>query len=216
MLLPVATIAALLTVFAVLAWQVRSGGAVTACDTWVREHAKARHGSPLRAYAEIAAEAGMAPLALGVLAFGAAGLAWRRHTWDPLVRALASGALLAATVPALKWWFARPGPFTASGTAGFGGYFPSGHTALAVVCYGTLVLLLRSGRGWRTWAACVTGLIALVVGAGLVLRGYHWVSDVLAAYTLSGAILTAVFGLSQTRETRPAHRPDGYRVHDTS
>ena len=93
-------------------------------------------------------------------------------------------------IPA-KIIIARPGPGTGTLTAGSWGYFPSGHTSTACVCYSIAVLLLVAGRAARVRRAALAGLAVLwlLVGVALVWSDYHWASDVLAGWALSGLIV---------------------------
>lgn len=75
------------------------------------------------------------------------------------------------------------------------GYFPSGHTATALVCAGTLAAIAAERHPeWRgrLWAA-VTVWTCLVAGS-LVYHRYHWPSDVLGAALLGLLILRRLPG----------------------
>jgi undecaprenyl-diphosphatase len=81
------------------------------------------------------------------------------------------------------------------GDANFG-YFPSGHTADAMLCYGTSALILcfilpLSRRARRlTAAAAVT--LALLTVFGLLWSDYHWLSDILGSVCYCGAALVVL------------------------
>lgn len=90
-----------------------------------------------------------------------------------------------------KWVVARPRP----NLQPYG--FPSGHTLAAVVFFGALVCLLRTGRqsrGWR-WAGTVGSvLVVLAIAYSRLYLDAHWLSGVLGGLTGGGAYL--VFGLA--------------------
>jgi undecaprenyl-diphosphatase len=93
------------------------------------------------------------------------------------------------------------------------GYYPSGHTATAVVAYGCATLLLRP---WLRTAlarrALITLCAALVLGAsyGLVRRGYHWPLDVAASWCLCAVLLSALWLFVRAAVTKPGQsQPPG-------
>ncbi|MCM2578895.1 phosphatase PAP2 family protein [Streptomyces meridianus] len=180
--------------FALLSWQVAVSGPLLTAD----EHAgRAAVGSDVpRAVAEFAADLGsplvaVPPAAVVVLVCV---LRDRRSGvpswWLPLaVTVLATAAVPALVVP-LKILVARPGPDGPLG--GYPGFYPSGHAATAAVAYGlaALVLLRRTERtAARRLAVAVAGAGVAAVGAGVVLRGYHWPLDVLGSWCLAGLLL---------------------------
>lgn len=188
---------ALLAAFALLSWQVATHGPVTGLDIRVRDRVQEWAAEPalsaLRPVGHALADLGSLPIALPVLLFAAALAVWRAH--GPRPAALTAGALAALTaVVPLKFWAARPGPGQiAVGRAALG-FFPSGHTADAVICYGMAALLLC---GWvlagpLARRAARSGAAALVVLtiAGLLWSDYHWLSDTLASLCWGGAALT--------------------------
>jgi undecaprenyl-diphosphatase len=101
-------------------------------------------------------------------------------------------ALVPAIVVPLKELIARGGtPAVPPGT----GYYPSGHTATAMIAYGsaTLVLLpwLRTSYA-RRGAVILCALLVAGVSFGLVRRGYHWPLDVVASWCLGTVLLTSL------------------------
>jgi undecaprenyl-diphosphatase len=145
---------------------------------------------------ELLSDLGNVQIALPVLLLGAGYAAWRSRRggtdrwWWPAAGALLLMALVPALVIPLKELTDRPGtPAVPPAT----GYFPSGHTATAVIAYGAATLLLlpllRSAAARR---AVVTGCAALVLGVsyGLVRRGFHWPLDVVASWCLGTVLLT--------------------------
>jgi hypothetical protein len=69
---------------------------------------------------------------------------WSRTPW-PVVGAAPAVVAMTVTVLVGKWLLARPGP-PGSDAVDSLGYYPSGHTATALVCTGTLAVLVA-------WAA---------------------------------------------------------------
>jgi membrane-associated phospholipid phosphatase len=74
-----------------------------------------------------------------------------------------------------------------------------------VVTWSVAVVLIR-GRLGRAGAALV-GAIGLLVGWALVYAGFHWFSDVLAAYPFAVALTWLVLRISGPRAGR-ANRAD--------
>lgn len=150
-------------------------------------------------------------LAVAVLAVVAVLLAIWRRTLRPLLVAATGVALLLVTVIPAKIIIARPGPGTGALAAGSWGYFPSGHTSTACVCYSIAVLLLTAGRPAWVRRAALAGLavVWLLVGAALVWCDYHWASDVLAGWALSGLIVWLALRVRLPgwlrRDPRPSH-----------
>jgi membrane-associated phospholipid phosphatase len=144
-----------------------------------------------RAPAQLITDLGRETVAVPVLAVVAAVLAIRGHTLRPLLVAATGVVLLLVTVIPAKIIIGRPGPGTTTLAAGSWGYFPSGHTSTACVCYSIAVLLLIAGRPSWVRRAALAGLAAvwLLVGAALVWCDYHWASDVLAGWALSALIV---------------------------
>ncbi len=76
--------------------------------------------------------------------------------------------------------------------------FPSGHTMMATVFYGTLcALIVSSVRGWwwRALAIGVAVFLVLLVGFSRIYLGAHYLSDVLAAIAEGLAWLAFCFVL---------------------
>ncbi|CAL9428068.1 hypothetical protein SUDANB145_01986 [Streptomyces sp. enrichment culture] len=188
--------------FALITWQVVADGPLIRVD----ERLSRALVRPDR-FSELLADLGNTQVALPVLVAALAYAAWRGRStgtdqwWLPPL----AGALLMALVPALvvplKIWTDRPGtPAVEPAT----GYYPSGHTATAVVAYGAAVLvllpLLRSAAVRRR--LCLAGaVLVLAASYGLVRRGYHWPLDVVAGWCLFGALLCCLRLLVGRRRT---------------
>lgn len=130
-----------------------------------------------------------------------------RLRWWPGTLTLGVFGGSALVVVVLKYAVGRDGPSDDVGPDGYPGYFPSGHTAVAVVAVGLIVFLISTGRRPVALArrnGLVAGSLAgLVVGASTVLGGFHWVSDVLASLAIAAAFLVMGFGMVETYLVRP-------------
>ncbi len=153
-----------------------------------------------RALSEAASDLGNLTVALPMLVCAMA-YAVRRGRWAAALWAGLAMALVPLLVVPLKLWTARPGPLEPWAH----GYFPSGHTATAMVAY-TGAALLVSRR-----LLPVAVLLTAVTAAGLVLRGFHWPLDVLASVALCLPLLrwpvfAARYGrAAATRTDEPEH-----------
>ncbi|MCX4547848.1 phosphatase PAP2 family protein [Streptomyces sp. NBC_01500] len=165
--------------FALITWQVMSTGPLLRLDVRVDHQLVGTGPGRLSAYLS---DLGNAQVAVVVLVAAMAYALWRGSRFDVLAAGLAMAAVPALVVP-LKLWVARPGPLDPST-----GYFPSGHTATAMVAYGGAALLVTpyTRRNWPVPAAVV---LTLATSTGLVLHGYHWPLDVVASWCLCGALL---------------------------
>ncbi|MFE0735118.1 phosphatase PAP2 family protein [Streptomyces sp. NPDC058855] len=178
-----------LVALAVVTWQVLVHGPLARLDERVSRSLVDAVPRPL---SELASDLGNLTVALPVLVCAMAYAVWRGRRRDALFAGLAMAAVPLLVVP-LKEWTARPGPLEPWAE----GYFPSGHTATAMVAYfGAAFLVSRR-------LAPVAAALTAVTGTGLVLRGYHWPLDVVASGCLGFLILGVSSGrLRSARSTR--------------
>ncbi|MBW3614465.1 MAG: phosphatase PAP2 family protein [Actinobacteria bacterium] len=141
------------------------------------------------------------------VAAGAAFVCWRgrrRLALYLVVTAIGGGIVDTAVKVAVN----RPRPEVASPLAtAFGKSFPSGHAMSSTVTYGALLLVLLPAlpRRWRLVALAVTVALVLAIGVSRLMLGVHYVSDVVAGWTLGLAWLcgaTAAFSIWRTDEGR--------------
>lgn len=130
-----------------------------------------------------------------------------RQAWWPGVLTLAVFGGSELVVLALKYAVGRDGPSEDAGVDGYPGFYPSGHTAVAVVAIAVIVFLLSTWRrpvGMARRNGLVAGGVAgLVIGVSTVCGGFHWVSDVLASLVIASAFLVVGFGMAETYLTGP-------------
>lgn len=169
--------------FSFLTWQVLVSGPLLTPDARL---SRALVRTVPDAVTERLSDLGNIPVALPVLLLALGYALWRGDRLGPAAAAVAMAVVPALVVP-LKEWTGRPGPLEPWAA----GYYPSGHTATAFVAYAGAALLVRPyTRGpWPTvLAVLLTGLTA----TGLVLRGFHWPTDVLASLLLCAPLLFGV------------------------
>ncbi|MFA3876802.1 phosphatase PAP2 family protein [Streptomyces sp. MMCC 100] len=179
--------------FALITWQVVADGPLVGMD----ERLSGELVHPDR-FSELLADLGNVQVAVPVLVVALAYVAWQGRAtgmglwWlPPLAGALAMVLVPALVVP-LKEWTDRPGTPAVPPAVG---YYPSGHTATAVVAYGAATLLLLGGlRSPAVRRGLVVLCAVLVLGTsyGLVRRGYHWPLDVVASWCLGAVLLLGV------------------------
>ncbi|MEW2633166.1 phosphatase PAP2 family protein [Streptomyces sp. NPDC048389] len=171
-----------MVLFAVITWQVVVEGPLFAADVAL---GRALFGAGPTAVAELFADLGNTAVALPVAAAAVGYVLVRdRRQWPAALAAVAMMAAVPALVVPLKLLVARPAPLEPGST----GWYPSGHTATAMVAYGTAALLVTPYLR-RRWAMPVAVVLTAATGIGLVLRGYHWPLDVVGSLCLFGAVL---------------------------
>ena len=139
---------------------------------------------------------------LRLIALLAAVVLWRRGrrraaAW--LVITMAAGGTLGVV---LKQVFARTRPEWPEAITVISGYsYPSGHALNSMLAAGCAIVLLRPGLGAtgrrRLWMAA--GTFVLLVGFDRVALGVHYLTDVLAGWTLALAVLFAALAVHEPR-----------------
>ena len=202
-------------VLALLTWQVTSGGPLTRIDVAIRDGLGAYTGAHRDVwwFAQLAADIGTPWLAAVLLAVVAVVLCLERHTGSPVYRAAFALFLLGVFVLVMKGLIDRPGP--KGGTPPeLNGFFPSGHTASALTCYGAIALLLAAGRRpvVRRLLLAALAVVGVLVGTGLLVCEYHWFTDVLASAVLSFGVLWLTFPPGHGASLRPGGSGTGQSI----
>ncbi|HEX6860911.1 MAG TPA: phosphatase PAP2 family protein [Caulobacteraceae bacterium] len=123
-----------------------------------------------------------------VIAVGFLLIQRRRASALLLVVALGGGTVLSEAVKALFGRDRPPLAYRAVET--MSASFPSGHAMLSTITYLTLGALLAQvmpKRRLKAYVFSVAVLLALIVGASRVYLGVHWLTDVLAGWSLGAA-----------------------------
>lgn len=151
----------------------------------------------------------------------------RRRVWLPLLRLVVTLVLLTAVVYALKVGLGRTAPGSGDSILYVDGLsYPSGHSANAVLWWGTAVWLVRTYRmpAWLV-RACRFMFVAapVLTTVSMLALNYHWLTDVIAGLALGLVLLwlvdllfdsrlgqwgRGVEGRARGRGHRPGRQPD--------
>jgi len=180
-------LAAGLWAFAVLAEDVTSGDPIVSLDVrlanWLYEHAR----PPLTRAFLVVTTLGSSLVLIPAAAAAALWLYRRRSPADALFVVLALGGALALN-GLFKSVFERERPSFPDPLADASWFsFPSGHASASVALYGALALLAaRRLRSWWARCACIGAAAALaaLIGFSRLYLGVHYLSDVLAGFSL--------------------------------
>lgn len=192
-----------IAVVAVLAMLVRgglTGGFDGAIIGAVRDPAARDLFAPLRVVTELGSTGGVTIVAGVTLVVGIAIGPWRHGLAGAVTIALA-----ALANSALKIAIARERPDLLEPSVVEHGFsFPSGHSALGMVAYGILAVLVgRSRLAAPVRAAVILGLgvVVALIGLSRIWLGVHYPTDVIAGWT-AGAIVVVLYA-TLTRRVSP-------------
>lgn len=188
----VGVLAASAMLFTKLAMDVSGGEPIVSFDrataVWLHVHATGSVTDVLAAVTRLGAAVVLLPV---TLAAALALLLRRRWAHAALMGAALVGG--EALNMALKAAFERPRPSFSHPLATATGFsFPSGHAMVALTVYGALAFVVSASvKSRRARASVVAAAVALVLAIGFsrVYLGVHYVSDVLAAYSVALAWL---------------------------
>jgi membrane-associated phospholipid phosphatase len=201
------------TVVGVLVYLLRTLPALSAADLrvaqWGAAHASSFSTAVFRAITQLGATVTVLVVGsvVGVV------VALRERRVSPLLFVVLAIGGNATIVNLIKVLVGRARP-TVSVLTGFSGQsFPSGHSAAAAACYGTVALLLslRWSPKNRALAYGTAFAIAVAVACSRVLLGVHWVSDVVAGLAVGWswvALCSLAFGGRALRFGALARAPE--------
>jgi membrane-associated phospholipid phosphatase len=178
------TLIAATWLFGAIAEDVVTGDPLTVVDVrfsaWLHAHSAATLTNVMRivTYAH-------SPLGVSIMTIALSAYWWARRLryWVlTFILAVFGGMLLNVF---LKHLFLRPRPYFDNPILTLTTYsFPSGHTMMATVFYGTLcafVVSVARNWLWRTLAISIALFMIALVGFSRIYLGVHYLSDVLAA-----------------------------------
>ena len=145
------------------------------------------------AYTDVGGTIGMPILAVAA----AVVLSVQRRSWTPAILIVAAGAgsLLMTIAGKRLIGRTRPDLTDAVPPYEYSASFPSGHSLNSIVIAGIVaylvILRLKTTRA-RILTAAAAAVFALTMGLSRVYLGHHWLTDVLAAWTLGAAWLTLI------------------------
>jgi undecaprenyl-diphosphatase len=159
--------------------------------------------SPLRAITELGSTGGVVAVAAIAFAFAVAIGPWRHGLIAALTILLASIAN-----SALKIAIRRERPDLLDPLIVERGFsFPSGHSALGMVAYGILAVLVSRSRlpaPWRIGIVVALGAVVALIGISRIWLGVHYPTDVLAGWAAGGVVVLAYAALTRRVSPEPA------------
>ncbi len=165
----------------------------THLDTRVAEWLHARATPGWTTFFEAVTTLGNVPVLINVTLAAALVLAWRRRLDELRLLLLVVIGAEVLTL-GLKLGFRRERPFFADPLATESSYsFPSGHASVSLALYGTLALIaarhVRSRAG-RIGLLLAAALLSALIGFSRLYLGVHFLSDVVAGFSLAIAWMT--------------------------
>jgi membrane-associated phospholipid phosphatase len=175
--------------FGVLAEEVTEGD--TGLDNRIADELHEHATDPLTEFFKAVTTLGNGVVLAGVTAIAAYLLGRRRYYREAVLMVLAYvGAEVLSY--SLKLAFARDRPFFTDPLATVSTYsFPSGHATVSVAVYGALCLVLLRRLPGPAGIVCLTATVLLVslIGFSRLYLGVHFLSDVLAGFSVGLAWL---------------------------
>ena len=198
-------LALLLVVFALLLWQVESGGWLTAVDASLQAALAAWRQPGILTVASWLTWLG-SPYVIAGLTLAATLLLSLRRAWPALAGLWLAVVGAGLSILAVKAWVERPRPEALEGLAVASSSFPSGNSVLAAALFGGIALFCLSGLRQTSWQGMLRALaiaLPLLVALSRVVLSAHWLSDVIAGLCL-GAAWALLGSLLAARQQRPA------------
>jgi membrane-associated phospholipid phosphatase len=159
--------------------------------------------SPLRPITELGSTGAVIGVAAIAFALAAAIGRWRHGLIAALTILLASIAN-----SALKIAIRRERPDVLDPLVVERGFsFPSGHSALGMVAYGIVAVLVSRSRlpaPWRIAIVVALGALVALIGISRIWLGVHYPTDVIAGWAAGGVIVLAYAAITRRESPEPA------------
>lgn len=191
--------------FGALAEEVAEGD--TGLDNRIADELHEHATRPLTEFFEAVTTLGNGIVLAGVAAIAAYLLARRRYYAEAVLMVLAYGGAQVLSY-SLKLAFRRDRPFFTDPLATLSTYsFPSGHATVSIAVYGALSLVLVRRLTGPARVVCLAAAVLLVslIGFSRLYLGVHFLSDVLAGFSVGLAWLAlcvVVLDLHHRRRSR--------------
>lgn len=200
-------------VFAAVAEDVATGEALTVIDVrfsnWLHAHATSSLTVVMLLITNLHSTWGIIIMSLAVSVYLL--IRWERHWVFTLLLTVCGGMMLNVL---LKNVFHRARPHFDDPILTLTSYgFPSGHTMMATVFYGTLcAFVITHVRGWywRALAVIVAIFLIALVGFSRIYLGVHYLSDVLGAMAEGSAWLALCLTATETMRRRHLRNKSKY------
>lgn len=169
--------------------------------------------------AQVVTTVGSEP-SIGILTFlVVAWLVITKRAWATAVLFAGSMGVAAVLTVGLKHLVGRHRPPAPDvlGPLDSGFAFPSGHTLFSTVFFGLVAgLLLARTRGRAARVLVVLGWVvaSAAVGASRLYLGYHWLTDVVASWTVAVAVLAAAAAAWAVLRHHPIPLPSSLRRYE--
>lgn len=162
--------------------------------------------SPLRLITELGSTAAVTAVAIAAAALGLLLGSWRSGLAGGIAIALAS-----LGNSGFKIGIARARPDLLEPVIVEHGFsFPSGHSALGMVAYGVLAVIVSRStlpRAARTAILVTLGLLVGLIGLSRIWLGVHYPTDVLAGWSAGAVVVLVYAALTRPESPAPAEAP---------
>jgi undecaprenyl-diphosphatase len=179
-----------------------ASGLTESLDAWAREQFRPdlMWGDDQQRASHVVTWLSPPPMLL-MLAIGSAGVCVWRRTLLPLAQSAFAVALTGVLALGLKLLVDREDPKGQHTT--IGGSFPSGHSAVLLVCVVTGAMLISCPTRWWQRAGCL--LLEVIIAVAMLYDALHWLTDILAGALVAGVAL-GVVALLAGPDGGPSHK----------